>query len=78
MKEVKPNQIITKIFLNIIGKISITSDDFLIKVDKKFNLLDKLLRLKDYSLLEEPENKNCKYWLNTIEESKKIYENLIK
>ena len=77
LEEVKPNQIITKIFLNIIGKISITSDDFLIKVDKKFNLLDKLLRRKDYSLLEEPENKNCKYWLNTIEESKIIYENLI-
>ena len=76
LKIVKPSKLIAKTFLNIIGEFSITCDDFLSENDNKFNLLDNILKLKEYSLKEEPENKNCQYWLNTMEESKKIYENL--
>ena len=76
LEKVKPSKLIAKTFLNIIGELSITQDDFLSETNKKFDLLDNILKRKEYSLLEEPENKNCQYWLYTIEESKKIYENL--
>ena len=76
MEKVKPCKLIAKTFLNIIGESAITESDFLSEKNKKFELLDKLLELKDYSLLEEPENKNCQYWINTINESKIINENI--
>ena len=76
LEKVKPCKLIAKTFLNIIGESAITESDFLSEKNKKFELLDKLLELKDYSLLEEPENKNCQYWINTINESKIINENI--
>ena len=76
LKIVKPNKLIAKTFLNKIGELSITRDDFLSENNNKFDFLNMLLNLREYSLLEEPENKNCQYWLNTIEESKEIYNNL--
>ena len=75
LEKVKPCKLIAKTFLYIIGESAITESDFLSEKNKKFELLDKLLELKDYSLLEEPENKNCQYWINTINESKIINEN---
>ena len=76
LEKVKPCKLIAKTFLNIIGESAITESDFLSEKNKKFELLAKLLELKDYSLLEEPENKNCQYWINTINESKIINENI--
>ena len=76
LKKVKPSKLITKTLLNIIGNLSITHGDFFDENNYKFDLLNNILNRKEYSIFEETENKNCQYWLNTIEESKEIYENL--
>ena len=74
LKQINPNDSITRIFLQKFNKFFITKDDFFEEKSLKIKLFQYLLNNNAYSLLNKDSNKNINYWENTTYSCEKIYD----